>query len=320
MPAQQLPSEGWADGPHLPRSETPGLAHLVPGGDADSAGFPWAGRVFDHHGTEFADDDGSTPPGVAEAIAALRAAARAARAASERAGGASGLHPALTQVAERHADAVLACSRARFLVPLIAQAGDYGLTPEGRTVEKTQELSIVTVSAPDGRSVLPVFTSVATLQAWNPAARPIPVPGPQVALAAAQEKTDLIIVDPGNAETEFGIRRPALEAFALGQRVLPAWSDASVMDAFELSATAETVVRGVVLVPGDIEARLVAPELTVELQLDAGLDRDALDTVLGRLQQLWASDPVLTDRVDSLQLRVRAAQAGSANGTGRATG
>ena len=39
-----------------------------------------------------------------------------------------------------------------------------------------------------------------------------------------------------------------------------------------------------------------------------GLDRAALDAVLARVQQLLAADEVVTERVDSLELRVSAAR------------
>jgi hypothetical protein len=43
----------------------------------------------------------------------------------------------------------------------------------------------VTVAAPDGRRVLPVFTSVA-IAAWDPRARPVPADGVRTALSAAR--------------------------------------------------------------------------------------------------------------------------------------
>ena len=68
MAIKRLPATGDA-----PRS-TGVPESLVPGGAADSAGFPWEGRTFDHHGTAFADDDGSTPPELRAAVERVRAA------------------------------------------------------------------------------------------------------------------------------------------------------------------------------------------------------------------------------------------------------
>ena len=55
---------------------------------------------------------------------------------------------------------VAALHGARLLVPLVAVRGDEGVGAHGQLVDKTQELSIVTVAGPDGRAVLPAFTSV----------------------------------------------------------------------------------------------------------------------------------------------------------------
>lgn len=291
MAIKKLPSTGDA-----PRS-TGVPQSLVPGGAADSAGFPWEGRTFDHHGSAFADDDGKTPEAFVLAVAAVR---RAARAFAEAGPGAQAT--ALAALGEAHAAAVVALSESRLLVPLLAEAGDTGLTPEGRVVEKSQELSIVTVAGPDGRRVMPAFSSTEAMGRWNPEARPIPVPGPQLALAAAQEETDLIIVDPGSPEQEFGVRRPALQAMALGRRALPAWADPEVRAAF-VSASADPRLEALALVPGDPEARLLQAETEVHLLVAPGLDGAGLRSLIDALQQRWAASGVIADRVDSMRLR-----------------
>ena len=159
--------------------------HLFGSSDhADSAGFPWEGRRF--HENAASGDDGSADPALLAALNAFAAlnAHPSAPDPAEPSGGAAAVHgPA-------HQDAVIdAFRRARLLVPLLAHAGELGETPEGHLVDKTQELSIATVQAPDGRAVLPAFTSVQALSAWNPQARPVPAVGPRIALAAASEGT-----------------------------------------------------------------------------------------------------------------------------------
>ncbi|WP_449278686.1 SseB family protein [Leucobacter sp. GX24907] len=292
MAIKKLPSTG--DAPRatgVPES-------LVAGGSADSAGFPWAGRTFDHHETAFADDNGETPDELRTAVAAVRTAAESLRTTG------SGLE----RLAETHTDAILALSRVRVLIPLLAEAGDTGLTPDGKVVEKSQELSIVTVVAPDGRRAMPVFSSVATMREWNPEARPIPVPGPQAALAAAQEQTDLIIVDPGTADQEFGVRRTQLEAMAMGAPLPPSWADGDVLVAFQDSLADDERVAAVMLVPGDPEGRLLAPETDVVLQLAPGLDREELSALVAGVQSRWAVDRSIASRVDSLRVRPVAAE------------
>lgn len=285
MVIKRLPSTGDA-----PRS-TGVPASLVPGGESDSAGFPWRGRTFEHHGSAFADDDGDTPIAFGRAVDALRAAAKARD---------------LNALADAVALALQELSGSRVLIPLLAEAGDLGVTPDGRTVEKTQELSIVTVAGPDGRRVMPVFSSVLAMHAWNPAARPIPVPGPQAALAAAQEGTDLIIVDPGTPEREFCVRRTQLEALALRQYLVPAWADPEVRESFRLSVVDDARVDSVEVLPADPEARLLAPEIDVVLHLAPGLDRDALAELIDRVQRRWAASAHIAERVDSLRVLPRA--------------
>lgn len=291
MAIKKLPSTGDA-----PRS-TGVPASLVPGGAADSAGFPWAGRTFDHHDTAFAADDGSAPEALQEAVQRVRNAAAAYSAATDN-------QQAVLALADAHADALQALAGSRVLVPLLAEAGDIGMTPEGRTVEKTQELSIVTVAAPDGRRVMPVFTSVETMRRWDPQARPIPVPAPQVAIAVAEELTDLIIVDGNTPECEFGVRRTQLQDVALGQRSRPPWADDDVLAAFTEVAQHEPRIELIRLLPADPEARLVTPETEVQLTLRPGLSRDDLDDIVSAARQSWAANEVIAARVDSLRLRL----------------
>jgi hypothetical protein len=250
-------------------------------GPADSAGQPWAGRHFDEN--TFGDDDGAAPPELLSALATFRA-------------GDAG--------PEAVVDAV---RTARLLIPLVAQLGESGTNELGHTVDKSQELAIVTVAGPDGRTVLPVFSSVTAMRAWNPLARPVPADGSRVALAAASEDTELVVLDP-TSETEFVIRRPALWAIAQGQPWLPSHRDPEVFMAFTRSIGSELGVHDVVLLAGDPGARLAGEELVVRLELARGLTREELDAVLGRLAQRWAADDVIATRVDSLRVQLVATE------------
>ncbi|MET0860120.1 MAG: SseB family protein [Microbacterium sp.] len=244
---------------------------------ADSAGQPWEGRSFDENA--FASDDGSAPPHLIDALARFRT-------------GEAG-----------EADVVDAFRTARLLIPLVAHAGDVGIGPNGHTVDKTQELSIVTVAGPDGRNVLPVFSSVAAMSVWNTRARPVPADGIRVALAAASEQTDLVVLDP-TSETEFAIRRPALWAIAQSQDWNPGYADPDVLDSFLNSVRTELAVLNVRLDAGDPSARLGGPEVVVRLELIEGLTRTELDATLNRLAQRWAADDIIATRVDSLRVRL----------------
>ena len=296
MAIRKLPSTG-----DSPRS-TGVPESLAAGGAADSAGFPWAGRTFDHHDTAFAGDDGRASLVVTTLVGAVRNAASVAH----RAATAGDYWDAVRNVADAQANAIAGFGAERFLVPMLAEAGDLGETPDGRTVEKSQELSIVTVAAPDGRRVLPIFSSVETLASWNPEARPIPVPGAQAALAAAQEGTELIIIDPGTPECEYGVRRTAIEALALGRRALPAWADSDVQAEFRTIAAADPRIEALWIAPGELDSRLLEPEVSVLLRIVATAADERAD-VLTALQSRIAASEIVADRVDSLKLRPTAA-------------
>lgn len=298
MAIKQLPSDGWPGG-QRPETGAPLPSSLQPGGDADSAGFTWEGRTFEHHDTAFANDDGETPTELQEAVLRIRETLKEL----QNAAGASEQSRLLGALAEAQAEAIAVAASVRLLVPLIAKAGDYGLTPEGRVVEKTQELSIVTVEASDGRQVLPVFSSVETMQNWNPVARPIPVPGVQVALAAGQEQTDLVIIDAGTAASEFGIRRTALQAFALGQPHKPAWANSAVAAALESICGSIEDVVSVTLAPGDASARLLGPETIAAIKLRDGLNKAELAAVAATIQERIAQNETIAEQVDSLSLK-----------------
>lgn len=246
-------------------------------GHADSAGIPFAGRRFEPNAA--AGDDGSAPERVVEAIRRLHA-------------GELGI-----------AEVVEALHPERLLVPLIAEAGDEGIGPHGQRVDKTQELSIVTVAGPDGRSVLPAFTSTSAMRAWNPDARPIPIQASRVALAAASEGTPLIVVDPGS-ETQTVVRGPAFRALATGEPWTPSFEDLEVAEAFGASVAEEDAVAAIGLAPGDPQARLAGAEVLVVLRIAVELAEAERQALLARLQARWAADELIASRVDSIAVRL----------------
>lgn len=243
----------------------------------DSAGVPWEGRSF---GSEpVSDDDGSAPPKLIEAIRRFRA----------------------HELGE--SDVVDEVRASRLLVPLVAQLGETAKNAAGHLVDKTQELSIVTVTGPDSRAVLPAFTSVTAMTHWNPVARPIPADGARIALAASGEGTDLVVID-ATSDTEFAIRRPALWAMAQSQPWTPSYLDEEVLAEFMAAADGEDAIVAIQLAPGDPDARLSGPELLVQLSLVDGLDDGALAELLGRAQEHWAASELIAARVDSMIVKL----------------
>ncbi len=244
---------------------------------ADSAGVPWAGRSFEAN--PHSADDGSADPELLAALTAFRAG-------------------------DGDAVAVVSAYRqARLLIPLIADKGDEGVGPTGLRVDKTQELSIVTVAGPDGRRVLPVFTSVEAMGRWDAAARPVPADGIRTALSAAADDTDLIVIDPGSP-TEFVLRRPAVWAIGQGRPWEPAHTSPDVFTGLQESIGGELAVLDLSVAAGDPDARLRGPELIVRLHLIDGLDKAQLDAVLARLATRWAADDRIAVLVDSLTVKL----------------
>lgn len=241
--------------------------------------------------SRFAADDGAADPTLAEALA-------------RRAAGQGTVE-----------DVVAALAGARVLVPVLAvehddageadeadDAPDHGCAAaaaEPFAEARHASAGVVAVAAPDGRTALPVFSSVAALTAWHATARPMPAEGPRAAAAALGEGWDLLVVDPGGATTVV-VPRPAVHALAAGRIWEPAVRDGVV------AASVRDAVRAVTRVPGVLHAD-AAPgrgaEVAVVLTLEPGLARAALERVLADVGAHLAADAEVTAAVDSLELR-----------------
>jgi hypothetical protein len=249
---------------------------------ADSAGVPWEGRSFDSN--PFSDDDGSANPKLLEALAEFRANPSDPRG-----------------VFDAFADS-------RLLIPLLADLGESREGAHGQTVDKSADLSIVTVQTPDGQTGLPVFSSVASMAVWNEKARPVPADAVRVALAAASEGNTRIILDPGS-ETEFVFRRPAITALATQQAWMPSFLSEAVGQAFALTLNeGEPDVLAIYLEAGDPFSRLAGAELQISLKLVPGLTQDDIQELVSRLAEAWSRSELIAESVDSMQLRLIAAE------------
>ena len=256
--------------------------------DHDSAGQPWAGRTFSSN--NFSDDDGSASPAFLEAVAAFRAAD-------------------LWSDDKAHAlrKAVDTVRVTRFLIPLMAEAGDVGTNKDGLVVDKTQELSVVLVAGPNDTKALPAFSSVAAMQAWNPSARPIPIPGVQLAAAAIEDNVDMIVIDP-TADSELTIRARAFEAIADERIWLPPHLDQELIRIFTGPGNREPYVKHIKLAPGDPDARGQGSELLIEVGLVPNLPEDDVQKVVSRLAETWSNQQVIAEKVSSLLVNVVPAQ------------
>ena len=249
---------------------------------ADSAGVPWEGRSFEAN--PFSNDDGSADPALIAALAEFRA------------------NPADPR------GVFSAFAASRLLIPLLADLGESGEGAHGQTVDKSADLSIVTVQTPDGQTGLPVFSSVDSMARWNKTARPVPSDAIRVALAAASEGNTRIVLDPGS-ETEFVFRRPAIKAMALQQEWVPSFLNQDVGQAFaEPLDESEPSVLAIYLEAGDPTSRLEGAELQITLKLIAGLNQEDVQSLIGRLSDAWAASELIAESVDSMQLRLIAAE------------
>jgi hypothetical protein len=256
----------------------------VPDGSAaaDSAGAPWSGRELT--GTGFAGDLGAVDPDLSAALDDPQD------------------ETALMQ----------AVARARLLVPVVAvprevdEAADAmaeqpaaALTPQGAG---STDMAVVVLTASDGQRAFPVFSSLATLSAWDATARPSPVTSSRAAQGAVSERCDVMVLDCGSARER--VLRPSM-VWALAQQRgwLPADSDPFVAQALSRAVADEEDVVDCVG-EGDPSG---AGILRVVLGLRAGLDAAEVQALATRIGERIATDGEARARIDGLSFTIRQA-------------
>lgn len=278
----------------------------VGGRPADSAGIPWEGRDLSGVGNPvhfFEGDDGRTERGLEEARAALLAGEA------------------------DEADFVDALTGLRLFVPVLATTAEESTSQRSHHVEaensglvgdKQADISLISIHAGDGRQTMPLFSSVATLRAWHPEARPVAAEVERAALAALAEGAELAVLDPG-AELTFVLRRPALDALAQGKRWTPSYQDPQIATALEQVLDYCPGVAQLYVRPGEGVATITAsgrpvagggsgPELSIGVVPHSGADpvdeRLALASVHASLEDLT----ILRERADSVEISLRRAE------------
>ena len=124
-----------------------------------------------------------------------------------------------------------------------------------------------------------------------------------IALAAASDGTDLVVVDP-TSPTEFAMPRPALWAIAQSLPWTPSYSDPEVLAE---SSTPPRLSRRLTPCNWPPATRMPAwPALSWRYccRLDDGLGEAELAAVVGRNATALGPSTVLADRVDSLDVRL----------------
>lgn len=86
-----------------------------------------------------------------------------------------------------------ALGESRVFVPIIPLLGEL---PVGG--DKNADMAAVLMTGADGRTALLAFSSVATMAAWDPRARPVPVVGRDAARATLAEDATALLLDLGS--------------------------------------------------------------------------------------------------------------------------
>jgi hypothetical protein len=197
----------------------------------------------------FRDDHGAADPVVSAALAAFAV-------------GSGGEHAVLSALAD-----------SRLLVPVVAVLGDDGADgpvthgdPGPAALaggEKASDMAMPEIVGRDGRRAIPAFTSVASLQQWRPAARPVPVAALGVWQSAVQESRAVVIDIAG--PVPLVVEGSRLAALAAGGDVPAMHEDPDVWR--QVASAAADVAPG-------IRVRLSQPngglDFTLELAPPAG--------------------------------------------------
>jgi hypothetical protein len=252
------------------------VSETEPSKFTDSAGVPWAGRSFDIN--PYSGDSGEADVNLIDTILKFQS-------------GESG-----------SAEVLQAIGNARLLIPLIANLGEGGEGAHGHQVDKSADLSIVTVLTPDNQRALPVFSSVATMNHWNHEARPVPNDGRKVALAAASEGNTRLVLDP-MSETEFVVRRPGIASIAQNLPWLAPANNPEVVEIINSILAESGSVESFTLVEGDPTCKLLGQELLVVLYLESGLNETQLKELEEEFFASIANSQRFVELVDSVGVK-----------------
>jgi hypothetical protein len=241
----------------------------------DSGGVPWTGRELS--GTGFDGDLGEADPDLLLALDDSRDETALMR----------------------------AVARARLLVPIVAvpapdaHSGEPGEPAAG----KTSDMAVVTLTSAGGQRAFPVFSSVATLRAWDATARPSPVTSSRAAQGAVAERCDVVLLDCGSPG-ECVLRPSMVWALAQQRDWLPAHTDPFVAQALVRATADEQDVVGCVG-EGDQSGEGI---LCVVLSLREGLDAAGVQALATRIGERIATDGEARARIDGLSFTIRSSE------------
>lgn len=240
--------------------------NIHPGADsADSAGIPFGGREVTSTG--FDNDNGSADPALIDA---------------------------LQTGAEKAWMGILA--NARLLVPIVAAPTEVDTSGEF-AVEKSTDMAVVTITAPDGTKGLPVFTSLDALAAWDASARPSPVRAAFAAQAAISEECQVLLLDIAS-EHRVVVRPGMVWALAQEQQWVPAHEDELVHKRLDsIVAQLPAIARYRLADAGEGIVR-------IELALEPGLTQEQVQQLATTIGEQLATDGEVRARIEGLAFSV----------------
>lgn len=279
---------------HLPGHIAAALARA--GAATDSAGQSWEGRDLSGEGNplhNFDNDTGLPDPKLAAAIEELIAGT----------GSEQGVQAAMAE--------------ARVYIAVMAELAEGALGENGFVEDKEADMALVTLNAPDGRTALPVFTSVQALQSWHAEARPVAVYAPRAALSAVAEEAQMLVLDPG-ADFTFVLRRPGMWALAQQKDWTPSYLNEKLAALVAETASSESILSAIHIAPGHgVGTRNAAgtsvpgggsgPELRIEFTFNPGIDETQARDCVSRIHTALAENKEFAENVDSLEIALKAA-------------
>ena len=189
-------------------------------------------------------------------------------------------------------------AQTRLLVPIVAAPTEVTTDENtGLTAEKSTDMAVVTITAPDGTKGLPVFTSMQELGEWDPSARPSPVRAPFAAQAAISEECQVLLLDMASKHRVV-VRPSMVWALAQGQSWVPAHKDEHVRQAVAHASRGIDGLSEVHLGDGGDGV------LKLELLLTPGLSQEQVQGIATRIGEELATDGEVRARIEGLAFSV----------------
>ena len=251
-----------------PENLPTGLGHSgrpVDPADADSAGVPWQGRNLPPG--DFSGDGGEADAELARAL---------------REGG--------------EADVVRHLAGARVFVPMTALEVETTTSESGLEADKQADMAVVLLKNPDGRTALPIFSSLADLQAFDKSLRPVPVRAEDAARSAIGEQAHLMVLDCAS-EQAFEVRGSMVWALAQGREWAVAHEDEVVRDAVAQVCSQYSEITEVAVGPGPQDGSGV---LQVTLTLAPGFDQAGIEALVSTVAEELAAQDEVRSRIAGL--------------------